>query len=212
MVKKMYQKYFQERPDFDQKITLGILCLVVVIAGVFGFLYEYIFYYFNGGMQQFYWRGGNFLPWINIYAYGALGILFFTFRYRKNPLKVFFLSLLICGVLEFISGYVMYNFFDGWRCWDYNQEIFNFGNIGGFICFRSVTFFGLSGLMLMYLVLPFCFYLARKLNKRVFLAIAFTLFTIIFIDEIYNLVVARILHTPRAPDIYKKIGLHFVEF
>ncbi len=109
-MKQVYQKYFQEKPDFDKKTTLGIFCLVVVIAGVFGFLYEYIFYYFNGGMQQFYWRGGNFLPWINIYAYGALGIIFFTFRYRKKPLRVFFLSLLICGGLELISGYVMYTF------------------------------------------------------------------------------------------------------
>ena len=168
-MKKMYQKYLEEKPQFDKITMVAILCLIVVIAGVFGFLYEYIFYFFNGGMKLFYWRGGNFLPWINIYAYGALGIYFLTFRYRKHPLKVFLLGMLICGVLEFLSGYVMYTFFNGWRCWDYNQEILNFGNIGGFVCFRSVTFFGLSGLLLIYGIVPLCFYLARKMNKKVFL-------------------------------------------
>ena len=208
----MYKKYLNEKPNFDFLTQIGIICLVVVIAGLFGWFYEYIFYFFNGGMKEFYWRGGNFLPWINIYAYGALGIYFLTFKYRKNPLKVFLLSFLICGILEFLSGYVMYTFFDGWRCWDYNKEIWNFGNIGGFVCLRSVTFFGLSGLLLIYLIVPLCYALARKLNKKVFLGITFTLFAIVMFDELYNLIFARILHTPRASSVYKKLGFKFVKF
>ena len=208
----MYKKYLNEKANFDLLTHIGIICLVVVIAGLFGWFYEYIFYFFNGGMKEFYWRGGNFLPWINIYAYGALGIYFLTFRYRKNPLKVFLISFLICGILEFLSGYVMYTFFDGWRCWDYNKEIWNFGNIGGFVCLRSVTFFGISGLMLIYGIIPLCYALARKLNKKVFLGIAFTLFAIVMFDELYNLIFARILHTPRASSVYKKLGFKFVKF
>ncbi len=211
-MKKMYQEYINEKPNFDRTTMLGIIGLMVVIAGMFGWLYEYIFYFFNGGMKQFYWRGGNFLPWINIYAYGALGIYFLTFRYRKKPLKVFILGLLICGLLEFLSGYVMYNFFDGWRCWDYNKEIWNFGNIGGFVCLRSVTFFGLSGLLLIYGVMPCLFWLAKSLNKKVFLTISITLLIIILFDDIYNLVLARLLNTPRASNIYKRLGFHFVKF
>ena len=208
----MYKKYLNEKANFDLLTHIGIICLVVVIAGLFGWFYEYIFYFFNGGMKEFYWRGGNFLPWINIYAYGALGIYFLTFRYRKNPLKVFLISFLICGILEFLSGYVMYTFFDGWRCWDYNKEIWNFGNIGGFVCLRSVTFFGISGLMLIYGIIPLCYALARKLNKKVFLGIAFTLFAIVMFDELYNLIFARIFHTPRASSVYKKLGFKFVKF
>ena len=210
-MKKFYDAYLNEKPDFDKLTHIGIIALMVVIAGVFGWVYEYIFYFFNGGMKEFYWRGGNFLPWINIYAYGAILIYFLIFRYRKNPFKVFILGLLICGVLEFISGYVMYTFFDGWRCWDYNTEIWNFGNIGGFVCLRSVTFFGASGLLLIYVIMPLLYAMARKLNKKVFLIIAFTLFSIILIDDLYNLIFARLLHTPRASTVYKHLGLKFVE-
>ena len=87
-MKKKYQDYLNNDHSFDKITMLGILSLIIVISGVFGFVYEFIFYYFNYGMKYFYWRGGNFLPWINIYATGALVIYFLSYRYRKNPLKV----------------------------------------------------------------------------------------------------------------------------
>lgn len=84
-------------------------------------------------MKILYMRGGNFLPWINIYAIGALFIYFLTYKHRKKPLKVFLISLISCAVVEFIGGYLVYKIGNGFRCWDYNTEILNFGNIGGFI-------------------------------------------------------------------------------
>ncbi len=191
---------------------LGILCLLIVLSGVFGFFYEFIFYYFNGGMKQFFWRGGNFLPWINIYAIGAVFIYFLTYRHRKSPIKVFFLSFFFCGILEYFSGLGMYKLGNGFRCWDYNTEIWNFGNIDGFVCLRSVLFFGLSSLLLIYGILPLLFFLAKKMNPKVFLFISFSLFGIVFFDEIYNLILARIFQTPRASDVYKQIGFQYVHF
>ena len=40
------------------------------------------------------------------------------------------------------------------RLWDYNVEIWNWGNIGGYICARSILFFGASGLFLIYFLVP----------------------------------------------------------
>lgn len=211
-MKKEIFNYLNKEYKFDKATMFGILCLIIAITGFFGFIYEFIFYYFNGGMKQFYFRGGNFLPWINIYAIGSIFIYFLTYKHRKSPLKVFFISFLICGILEYLAGYLVYTIGDGFRCWDYNTEILNFGNIGGFVCLRSVTFFGLSSLLLIYGVVPFCYYLARTMNKKVFLTISVSLCLIIMIDEIYNLLIARILKLPRASDIYKKIGFKYMKF
>lgn len=211
-MKEKYKNYINQDHSFDVQTLIGIFCLIIVIAGTFGFLYEYIFYYFNGGMKEFYWRGSNFLPWINIYATGSLMIYFLTYRHRKNPLKVFVISFFACGILEYFSGLGMYIIGNGLRCWDYNQEILNFGNIGGFVCLRSALFFGLSSLLLIYGMVPLCFYLAKKMNKKVFLFISITLCSIILIDEFYNLLIARIFKLPRASTIYKKLGFHFVTF
>ena len=211
-MKEKLKYYINKDHSFDKITMLGIFGLIVVISGIFGFVYEFIFYYFNSGMQQFYWRGGNFLPWINIYAIGAIMIYFLTYKYRKKPLKVFLIGLISCGVLEYISGLGMYIIGDGFRCWDYNTEILSFGNIGGFVCLRSVLFFGLSGLLLIYVIIPFCFYIAKKINKKTLLTISIILCSIILIDEIYNLLIARILTLPRASDIYSSIGFNYMHF
>ncbi len=211
-MKEKYINYLNNKYSFDKLTWAGIFSLIIVIAGVFGFLYEYIFYYFNGGMKEFYWRGGNFLPWINIYATGSIMIYILTYKYKKNPLKIFLISFISCGILEYFSGLGMYIIGNGMRCWDYNNEILNFMNINGFVCLRSVSFFGLSALLLMYVIFPMCFYLAKHMNKKVFLTISFSLCTIIMIDEFYNLLFARLFKLPRASTIYKKLGVHYVSF
>lgn len=211
-MKEKYKKYISEDYKFDMMTMIGIFCLIIVISGVFGFIYEFIFYYFNSGMTQFYWRGGNFLPWINIYATGALMIFFITYRKRKNPLFVFLASFISCGILEYISGFFMYELGNGIRCWDYNSEILNFGNINGFVCLRSVLFFGLSSLILIYIIVPFCFYLAKKMKRKNFLILSYTLCAIFLFDEFYNLLFARILSLPRASTVYKKLGFHYLYF
>ncbi len=209
--KDMYKNYLNNNHSFDRLMLIGIFALVVVIAGNFGFIYEFIFYFFNGGMKTFYWRGGNFLPWINIYATGSIMIYILTYKYRKKPLKVFLISFFSTGILEYFSGLGMH-LITGKRCWDYNQEILNFGNIDGYVCLRSVLFFAISGLILMYVIIPFIFYLAKKMDKKIFLTMSFTLCSIILFDEFYNLIFARVLHLPRAYDVYSSWGVPFVKF
>lgn len=195
----------------DKKMMICIICLLIVIAGMFGFAYEFFFYYLNSGMKEFYYRGSNFLPWINIYAIGAMLIYLLTYKDRKSPWKVFLKSAIICGVLEYIAGYLMYKMF-AFRCWDYNTEILNFGNINGFICLRSVLFFGISSLMFIYIIIPFVLYLSKHMNRKMFLIISISICSIVLIDELYNLVIARILDMPRASDIYKSIGFKYMHF
>ena len=211
-MKTIFNKYINDDIEYDKWQLIGIICLVVVISGIFGWIYEFIFYYFNGGMKEFYMQGGNFLPWINIYATGSILILITTRKFKKKPLMVFLISAISTGLLEYVAGLLIYKLMNGLRLWDYNVEILNFGNIGGFICLRSILFFGFSALILIYIIVPACIYLSTFLNKKLFLTISLTLCMIILVDEFYNLLFARALHLPRASDIYTSIGYKYVEF
>ena len=111
-MREKFKNYLEHDHQFDKVTLLGIFSLIIVITGVFGWLYEFIFYFINSGMTQFYYRGGNFLPWINIYAIGAMFIYFLTYKKRKNPFFVFFVSLITCGILEYVAGWFMYEFWD----------------------------------------------------------------------------------------------------
>lgn len=210
-MRSFFSKYLNDDFKLDVWQIIGIFCLVFVISGIFGWIYEFLFYYFNGGMEKFYWRGGNFLPWINIYAYGSFLIFLFSFKFRKNPFLVFIISFIITGLLEYFSGLVIYEFF-GLRFWDYNTEILNFGNIGGFVCLRSVSFFGLSSLFLMYVIIPICICLSRNIDKNKFLIFSILIFSIFLFDELYNLIFSRLLELPRARDFYELLGFNFMNY
>ena len=193
------------KPKNDSKLLpyqkVGIFCLVTVAAGVIGWIYETIFYFFNDGFKWS-WQGGNFLPWINIYAIGALLIIATTYKLRSRPWLVFLVGTLVTGLTELIGGWLVYTIGNGTRFWDYNVEILNFGNIGGFICLRSVLCFGVSALLLIYVVLPRFEWMARNMSRRAFLTLAVTLFTLVMVDEFYNLFATYFLNLPNARQIY----------
>lgn len=210
-MKDVFKKYMNGNIKLDLCRVLGVIFLVFIISGIFGWIYEFIFYYFNGGMEKFYWRGGNFLTFINIYAIGAVMILILSYKFRRNPFIVFLIAFISTGILEYFSGLVIYEVFH-LRFWNYNTEILNFGNIGGYICLRSVGFFGLSSLLLMYLIVPFSIYLSTKMSKKSFMILSISLFSIFLFDELYNLIFSRLLGLPRASDVYRSIGFNFMNY
>lgn len=127
------------------------ILLIMVISGIFGFIYETIFYRIDLG--YFVKRGDTLGPWLPIYSFGGLLITLINHNDKENEYKIFLKSMLVCGVLEYICGYIFLKYFN-LRLWDYNNEILNFGNINGFICLRSILFFGISGVFLVKVVCP----------------------------------------------------------
>lgn len=64
----------------------------------------------------------------------------------------------------------------------------------------------------MYLIVPFCIYLSKKMSKKTFLILSISLCFIFLFDEFYNLIFARILNLPRASEIYKNLGFKYMDY
>lgn len=208
----IFREYMAGKVELKPYQQIGIIFLVWVFAGVFGWVYEFIFYFFDGGTGEFYMQGGNFLPWINIYAVGAILILVLMqlLKIKKYPWLVFLAAVIATGILEFVSGWLVYVIGNGTRYWDYNTEIWNFGNIGGFVCLRSVLVFGLSALMLVYLIVPFFVMLAQRMSRRAFLTLAILLFSLVMVDEVYNLLASKFFGWPDAMDFWRSVGWKYL--
>ena len=168
-----------------RKKRFPLLMLVFAFGGIFGFIYEEIFYRFDLG--EWVKRGTTFGPWIPIYGFGGLLILAITYKVRKNPFLVFLLATVSSGVLELATGWVILTVF-GIRLWDYNTEILNWGNIGGFVCARSVLFFGISGLFLRFVLVPLFEKLEQKMPKKAWLALCFIPAALFAADIVVSLI------------------------
>ena len=170
----------------NNKLSINVLILTTIIGGIIGFLYETIFYRIDLG--YFVKRGSTFGPWIPIYAFGSLFLSLIVYRYKKSPIKVFLLSLMITSILEYSTGYILLHSFNI-RLWDYNKEIWNFGNINGFICFRSVLLFAIAGLFLVYFLVPKIIKLEEKdKNKKLNIVAPILLITFLIDTISYNII------------------------
>lgn len=172
--------------SFSRWQVIAALALVFVIGSVFGFVYEEIFYFFNDDFHLVH-RGTQVGPRLPIYGFGALFMVVLLFGMRKRPLVVFLGGGAICGVLEYATGWFCLTFMQT-RFWDYNTEILNWGNVGGFICFRSVFFFAVSGLLLMYVINPLVREFAAKAKPRTLYLAAFIPAGLYLIDVIISVV------------------------
>ena len=66
--------------------------------------------------------------------------------------------------------------------------------------------------MLIYIILPLLFKLTQKMNKKAFMILSISLFSIFIIDELYNLIFSKFLSLPRSSQIYKPLGIKYIHF
>ena len=184
---KKYLRAFYE----SMNSCVPLILLLVVVSAICGFAYEVIFYRIDLGR----WvnRGTTFGPWIPIYAIGGFLMALSTFRLRQNghPILIFVMSGIVCGLLELVAGWLLLRFF-GLRLWDYNTEIWNFGNVGGFICARSVLIFAVFGLLQNYAMIPTLLLIERKFRGKVFNCLCIALFAMFVLDVVASLFVNRV--------------------
>ena len=189
----------------SRKTGIAMLFAVFFSSGIFGFLYETVFYIFNNGALTR--RGTCFGPWIEIYCFGGLIIYLVCRKLTKWPLLVFLVSGGLCTALEYAAGYGMYA--AGLPItWDYNTEILNFGNVNGFICLRASLVFAAAGLLLMYVVVPIQLKVLARLSEKRFFILMLTIGLICLADIVYNDVLAGAIGTMDAITFWGRSGLY----
>lgn len=124
-----------------------------------GWLWEVTIYLIQDG--EFVNRGVLFGPWLPIYGCGGIMLALLLRKLEYKPVRVFFLSMIICSVLEYLTSFCLERVW-GIRWWDYSNE---FLNISGRICLWSSLMFGVGGWLLVCYVLPYLRMLYRKLWK-----------------------------------------------
>jgi len=101
--------------------------------------------------KKFVNRGFLIGPYCPIYGCGAILITLLLQEFREYPVAIFSMAIVICGVLEYFTSYVMEKVFHA-RWWDYSKKKYN---INGRVCLETIIPFGLLSCMIMYITNPF---------------------------------------------------------
>ncbi len=114
--------------------------------------------------------------WTPIYGLGVLLILGIFYIIKKKvsnkfyrALLLFLISSITLGIVEFFGGLIIEKIF-GRIFWDYSYQNFN---IGRYTSVRMMLIWGISSLLLVYLINPFLNFIIKKIPKIITITLAF---------------------------------------
>ena len=161
-----------------------VLYFLIFLAGcITGYIYEEIFYLIQD--KTLVNRGFLYGPYLPVYGFGAILIVLLLDRLKKYPLLVFILSMLLTGIVEYITGIALYEIYHK-TWWDYNGLLLN---IGGYVCIRSVFTFAIGGILLIYIIKPQIIELMDKIKLNRLKIISIVILLIIVIDFILSILI-----------------------
>ena len=154
--------------------------LIFFSVAFLGWIWEVLLTFVLSGV--FVNRGVIHGPILPIYGYGSLVILILLYRFRRKPLVYFLLSIMLCGILEYFSGWIL-EMHHGVRWWDYSGY---FININGRICAEGLLVFGIMALCITYFVAPLLDNIFKLFNKNLIYPLCIILISIYILDSIIS--------------------------
>ncbi len=137
---------------------------------------------FNPKVKKFINRGFMIGPYCPVYGIGIVLVNLLLKKYSNDIPALFFLAILICGTLEYFTGYMMEKLFNA-RWWDYSKKKFN---INGRICLDTLLPFGIVATIIICKINPFLFSIFENIPSTIFHVVSIVLILLFMIDFIIS--------------------------
>lgn len=155
--------------------------LLLYIYSVCGWVLEILFMLLLSG--TYCERGFLYGPYCPIYGFGLMGLSFLWKRYSKRPVMFIFLSMAVCGVIEYATSLIMELIFHRvW--WDYSVFLFN---CQGRVCLETLIPFGILSFLMLKYVHPRLVNLIKKIPTGVLWGLNICIIAGVFADFIATL-------------------------
>ena len=168
--------------SFLRTYSVWSLILLFMTFAIAGWSWEVILHFIQEG--ELVNRGTLLGPWLPIYGSGGVLVLLLCSRFRKNPVKEFFASMTLCGVIEYFAGWFLEMRFHQ-RWWSYDGY---FLNLHGRICAEGLLIFGIGCCLIVYLLAPMLDFQISKLKRPVVVGISLALLLLFSIDTVHSMV------------------------
>lgn len=165
--------------EYRRDYSIWSLILLFFTFSIIGWLWEGALHLMEGELVN---RGVLHGPWLPIYGFGGIFILVLLKKTREKPALTFILTILLCGVLEYFTSYVL-ELLQGKRWWDYSGYLLN---LNGRICAEGLMVFGLGGCAFIYFAAPLFDDLYKKIKDKHKKIICSVLMVIFVFDAVYS--------------------------
>lgn len=162
--------------DYERSYSLSDYILLFFSFSIIGYLWEVGGWLVQTG--ELVNRGTMYGPWLPIYGGGGVVTLFLLRRFAHKPLLTFFLSMGVCGIIEYTSAWFLETF-QHTKWWDYTGF---FLNIQGRVCLEGLLVFGLGCCAGIYLLSPSLARLYEKISGKGRLGLCAALLTLFAAD------------------------------
>ncbi len=123
-------------------------------------------------------------PVCPIYGIGAIIMLIFLDSFQNKPVLLFFISIIILTIWEYIVGVLLEKIFKT-KYWDYSDQKFNFQ---GRICLVNSTCWGILGVIFVKYIHPSIFSIVSRVDKTLLYYIIFILLIIMAVDIVISII------------------------
>lgn len=167
-------------PNYMRSYSILDLVMLFFSFCVIGYVYEVIYFVIRDGVLVN--RGTLHGPWLPIYGVGGVLTLLLLKRFAEKPVRVFFLSMLVCGVVEYFTAWALETFLHT-KWWDYSGF---FLNIQGRVCAEGLIVFGFACSLGIYVLSPALAELYGKIPKKTRIAVVSVLAAIFLGDVAFS--------------------------
>lgn len=161
---------------------IKIYFLLFIFYSILGWLIEILCSFYN--LKKFVNRGYLLGPYCPIYGCGAILITLLLNEFKNNVVTLFLMSVLICGLLEYLTSYIMEKIFH-LRWWDYSDKKIN---INGRVCLNTIIPFGILGTLMMYVINPFMLNSISLLSYKSLNILFYIILSVFILDNIISLI------------------------
>lgn len=169
------------KTDYDRSYRPLSYVLLFFAFAMIGWFWEVALHIIQTG--EIVNRGVLYGPWLPIYGFGGVLILLLMRRFANRPILTFFLIIIVCGVLEYATAWVLETFLET-KWWDYSGF---FLNLHGRICAEGLFVFGIGGCAILYVGAPILDELFQRVPRKIRMVTAIVLVTCFLTDTAYSL-------------------------
>ena len=180
-IKEVHKRKRTDNLGYMRHYSIPAVILLFFVFCMFGWLWEVTLHLLQTG--EFANRGVLHGPWLPIYGSGVILILTVLYRLRRKPIVEFIAIIILCGIVEYLTSWVLEVLHDGAKWWDYTGYYLN---LNGRICAEGLLVFGIGGMAFVYVLAPVVDNIIEQIRMKILVPVCAALLVVFGVDVVYS--------------------------